>query len=278
MGNTVTQHGQTDESDTPDIGGRTIADICEAHGLDPESVRQAWNRAKKKGADLRSFSRTLTPTPAEMSAVSCLANLGGKATTEATKKAESVAIVAAPAVTVPMPDSLADSLGITALTNILAPKSKGKANTKTAEQASAEGGNWPMWVIMCASTLVTLQSVSNVTGTLFKEHEVASLTLTAVLCAVPLVVSWQKKVPTEHKIVVGGLIVFEGFCNTARIYAGLLNFEFAATSGEPTLFLQMVMGMLGTGKNGTALTLSIAIAVIIAVIFGMAFRAINKKK
>lgn len=78
--------------------------------------------------------------------------------------------------------------------------------------------------------------------------------------------------------VVGLLLLFEVFCNTARIYAGLLNFEFAATSGEPTLFLQMVMGMLGTGKIETARALSVVIAVIIAVIFAMAFHSINKKK
>lgn len=286
MSNAAAQYGQTDESDTPDIGGRTIADICEAWGLDPESVRQAWGRAKKKGKVCRDFSRTLVPTSAEMSAVSCLAKLGGRASGSAAAEASEGVdkpVVAAPAaVEVPMPDSLFESLGIAAAGRALSPKKQPETAAGTPAQDGVEGANWPMWAIMCASTLVTLQSVSNVTGSLFQGNEEASLTLTGVLCAVPLVLSWQKKVSWEAKFLVFGLIIFEGFCNTTRIYAGLLNFVGDASSNavanQPTLFLQMVMGMLSTEKTETALGLSITIAAIIAAIFGMAFRAINKKK
>ena len=62
----------------PDVSGLTIADICKAHGLDPDSVRKAWGRAKDKGADLRPFSRTLAPTDAEVTNVSALAEVLGK--------------------------------------------------------------------------------------------------------------------------------------------------------------------------------------------------------
>lgn len=268
-------HATSDiQGTTPDTSARTIAQMCADNGTAVETVRQAWNRARSSGVVGRPYTQENVPTVEEIQAVAPLRKMTGRAKnkhTAAQKKAvlpiERVKAVhgesgvrrnedegahpAPPAVAVPTvvvaaakPDSLAE---------------------------------WPTWCIMLGATAVTVQSMLLVTGKIF-DDDFASLTFTGLLSAIPIFISFQKKVDTHARAIVWGLIGFELFCNTTRLYAGLLNFNTPSVKGEPTEFLAMVMEMLGTGKAATAFVLSFALAVIAAAIFSMAFRAINKGK
>jgi hypothetical protein len=240
----------------PDVSGLTIADICRETGKVPDNVGRAWRRAHGKGLVSRPFAFSLIPTPHECRAVSALNSVAGAGEKSKAIKAPVKAVAVA------QPRAVA-------------------ATQPTAEDAkpkAAQPAEWPMWAIMLACTLATVQNMATVTGNVFNGDMWASWTLTALLSAVPFVVSLQKSVSTPAKALVAALVVVEMFCNMTRIYAGLTNFDTPGYMGYPTRFLGMVTDMLGSGTYPTARVLGASIALIVAGIFAVSFHAINKKK
>ena len=242
----------------PDTAAATIADICQAADVKPDTVSKAWRRAYTAGAVSRPFSMSLVPTDLEVETVPALAKAMGKTA----QPAKRVATLPAKAATVAQPPAVAATQPIEA----------------TPAQPVAPPAEWPMWAIMGATTVATVQNMATVTGNLFNGDMWASWTLTALLSAVPFVVSLQKTVNAYAKALVAALVVAEIFCNMTRIYAGLTNFDTPGYMGYPTRFLGMVTDMLGSGTYPTARVLAGAIALIIAGIFAVSFHEINKKK
>ena len=246
----------------PDTAAATIADICQAADVKPDTVSRAWRRACTAGTVSRPFSMSLVPTDLEAENVPALAKAMGKTA----QPAKRVATVPVKAATVAQPRAVA------------ATQPKAQPIEATPAQPVAPPADWPMWAIMGATTVATVQNMATVTGNLFNGDMWASWTLTALLSAVPFVVSLQKTVNAYAKALVAALVVAEIFCNMTRIYAGLTNFDTPGYMGYPTRFLGMVTDMLGSGTYPTARVLAGAIALIIAGIFAVSFQEINKKK
>ena len=238
----------------PDVSGLTISDICRATGKVPDNVGRAWRRAHGKGLVSRPFDASIVPTPDECRAVSALNSVAGVG--------EKPKVIKAPVKAVAQPRAVAAT----------------QPTTEDAKPEAAQPAEWPMWAIMLACTLATVQNMATVTGNIFNGDMWASWTLTALLSAVPFVVSLQKSVGTPAKALVAALVVVEMFCNMTRIYAGLTNFDTPGYMGYPTRFLGMVTDMLGSGTYPTARVLGASIALIVAGIFAVSFHAINKKK
>lgn len=257
----------------PDTSARTIAQMCADNGTEVETVRQAWNRAKASGVVSRPYTQENVPTDEEIQAVAPLRKMTGAAKNKHTAAPKKTALPArSKAVHGESGVRRNEDAGAhPAPPTVVAP-------AVVVEAAKPDSlAEWPTWCIMLGATAVTVQSMLLVTGKIFDDG-FASLTFTGLLSAIPIFISFQKKVNNDARVIVWGLIGFELFCNTTRLYAGLLNFNTPSVKGEPTEFLAMVMEMLSTGKAATAFVLSFALAIIAAAIFSMAFRAINKGK
>lgn len=70
------------------------------------------------------------------------------------------------------------------------------------------------------------------------------------------------------------LILFESFCNLARIYGGLMG---TGTTGNPTRFLGLVTDIFGSGSHWTAIVLAGITALFIAAVQYAAIFELNKK-
>lgn len=259
---------------TPDKSARTIAQMCADAGLPPDNVRVTWNRAKSSGTVSRPYSQGNVPTVEEVQAVAPLRKMIGQA------KNKHKAAPKKTALPIERVKAVHGESGVRRNEDEGAHPAPPAVVAPTVVVAAAKPDSlaeWPTWCIMLGATAVTVQSMLLVTGKIF-DDDFNSLTFTGLLSAIPIFISFQKKVDIHARAIVWVLIGFELFCNTTRLYAGLLNFNTPSVKGEPTEFLAMVMEMLGTGKAATAFVLSFALAVIAAAIFSMAFRAINKGK
>lgn len=75
----------------PDTAAATIADICQAADVKPDTVGKAWRRAFAAGTVLRPFSTSLVPTDLEVANVPALAKAMGKPAQPAQRAAASPA-------------------------------------------------------------------------------------------------------------------------------------------------------------------------------------------
>ena len=130
-----------------------------------------------------------------------------------------------------------------------------------------------LWFLMLAPVFGSFQNVNTVTGNLL-DTKTASLTFTVLFSLAPFVIAWVGVGALVRYFVVPVLMLFEGFCNLTRIYAGLVNFD---QNAFPNRFLQLVCDIFNSGTKGTALAISAIMAALSLVIFFAGYIGLNKK-
>lgn len=130
-----------------------------------------------------------------------------------------------------------------------------------------------LWFLMLAPVFGSFQNVNTVTGNLL-DTKTASLTFTILFSLAPFVIAWVGVGALVRFFVVPVLMLFEGFCNLTRIYAGLVNFD---QNAFPNRFLQLVCDIFNSGTKGTALAISAIMAALSLVIFFAGYIGLNKK-
>ena len=130
-----------------------------------------------------------------------------------------------------------------------------------------------LWFLMLAPVFWSFQNVNTVTGHLL-DTQTASLTFTVLFSVAPFVLAWVGVGGLVKYFIVPVLMLFEGFCNVTRIYAGLINFD---QNAFPNRFLQLVSDIFDSGTKGTALAISVVMAALSLVIFFAGYIGLNKK-
>ena len=100
------------------------------------------------------------------------------------------------------------------------------------------------------------------------------MTFTILFSVAPFVLTWVGVGRVVRFLVVPVLMIWEGFCNLTRIYAGLINFD---QNAFPNRFVQLVSDIFDSGTKGTALALSGIMAALALVIFFAGYIGLNKK-
>ena len=152
-------------------------------------------------------------------------------------------------------------------------------DTKTGTEPKTKTKKRDIWRIlgllflMLAPVFGSFQNVNTVTGNLL-DTKTASLTFTVLFSLAPFVIAWVGVGALVRYFVVPVLMLFEGFCNLTRIYAGLVNFD---QNAFPNRFLQLVCDIFNSGTKGTALAISAIMAALSLVIFFAGYIGLNKK-
>ena len=247
---------QTDK-EAPSESSRTIAQICADAGIDVGSVQKACRRANLSVP----FDKSKPPTDEQIAASiglqKALGMVGAGKAKEQPREAPAKGVEVAPkakAGSVPEHKSR--------------PKPELKIEWRTAV----------LFCILAATMLVSWQNMFSVTGELFQENKAASLTLTGVLCLSPFAFWLSGMAKGQVKVLVICLGIFEWFCNVARIYGGLTNFDNPnpAHAGAPTRFLGMVCDLLGSGTYLTAKGLAVVLSGLIFWLFYNALFGLKK--
>lgn len=128
-------------------------------------------------------------------------------------------------------------------------------------------------LLMLLPVFGSFQNIYVVTGHLM-DTWVASMTFTILFSVAPFVLTWVGVGRVVRFLVVPVLMIWEGFCNLTRIYAGLINFD---QNAFPNRFLQLTCDIFDSGTKGTALALSGIMAALALVIFFAGYIGLNKK-
>jgi len=234
-----------------ETSSRTIEEICAAADVKVGTVRKFLSR---RGA-VTPFDKSVPPT-AEQLQFSAVLRGEGSAQRSAAKGARQE-----PKQPKPRPNAAG----------------AGRQPSEPVAATLAEGHNdTGMYLVMAATMVVSWQNMYAVTGELFAENRVASLTLTGLLCLSPFVFALCGMVSGQVKLLIIALGVFEAFCNIARIYGGLTNFDSPKAMGWPTRFLGLVTDIFGSGTSGTALALSFLLSGLIFWLFYTALFGLKK--
>lgn len=234
-----------------ETSARTIEEICAAAGVPVDTVRKFLSR---RGA-VTPFDKSVPPSAEQMHLSAVLRGEGpGQRNAPKGERQEPK-----------QPKSRPNPAGA------------GRRPSEPVAANVAEGhNNTGMYLVMAATMVVSWQNMYAVTGELFAENRVASLTLTGLLCLSPFVFALCGMVSGQIKVLIVALGIFEAFCNIARIYGGLTNFDNPKAMGWPTRFLGLVSDIFGTGTYGTALALSFLLSGLIFWLFYTALFGLKK--
>ena len=129
-------------------------------------------------------------------------------------------------------------------------------------------------LLMLAPAAASVQNMYHVT------HDIggdwfAAVCLTAVFSAAPFMFVLSEVKSRATGALVAFMVAYEAFCNVSRIYGGLTGF---GKGGFPTRFLGLVTDIFNAGTHGTALVLSVIMAILAAGTFYAAYSEITKNK
>ena len=129
-------------------------------------------------------------------------------------------------------------------------------------------------LLMLAPAAASVQNMYHVTHDISGDW-FAAVCLTAVFSAAPFMFVLSGVKSRATGALVFFMVLYEAFCNVSRIYGGLTGF---GKGGFPTRFLGLVTDIFNAGTHGTALVLSVIMAILAAGTFYAAYSEINKNQ
>lgn len=255
----------TTQENAPDSSRKTLAEMCNQDANAIDAMRKRWARNVKTA-----FNRNHAPTDAEMSLLYPVGNTRTKKPLKETK-AETLDIPKADT----KPDILPEIKPETDATP--QPETKAEtpkeAETDTEKSGRTNGQKAVLVVCMAVPEIASLQNMRAVTSDI-SGHVSMSVLLTLLFSAFPFALTLAGATTKAGRILVGIMIVYEGFCNFIRIYGGLTGF---GKDGYPTRFLGIVTEVLNTGTYGTATVLAAIMAILCGAVFYISYNELLKK-
>jgi hypothetical protein len=255
----------TTQENAPDSSRKTIAEKCGNDAAAIEAMRKRWSRYIGTA-----FDRNHVATDAEMSLLYPTGNARTKKPTKETKaetldipkaetKADVLPEIKAETDTTPQPDTDTETTK--------------KAETDTDTTKRTNGQKAVLIACMAVPAIASLQNMWAVTSDI-SGHISMSVLLTLLFSAFPFALTLAGATTKAGRILVGFMIVYEGFCNFIRIYGGLTGF---GKDGYPTRFLGIVTEVLNTGTYGTATVLAAIMALLCGAVFYISYNELLKK-
>ena len=241
----------TTQENAPDSSRKTIAEKCGNDAAAIEAMRKRWSRYIGTA-----FDRNHVATDAEMSLLYPTGNARTKKPLKETK---------AETLDIPKPDILPE----------IKPETQPEAQTETDTKKTERTNGQKAILIACMAVpaIASLQNMWAVTSDI-SGHISMSVLLTLLFSAFPFALTLAGATTKAGRLLVGTMIVYEGFCNFIRIYGGLTGF---GKDGYPTRFLGIVTEVLNTGTYGTATVLAAIMALLCGAVFYISYNELLKK-
>jgi hypothetical protein len=241
----------TTQENAPDSSRKTIAEKCGNDAAAIEAMRKRWSRYIGTA-----FDRNHVATDAEMSLLYPTGNARTKKPLKETK---------AETLDIPKPDILPE----------IKPETQPEAQTETDTKKTERTNGQKAILIACMAVpaIASLQNMWAVTSDI-SGHISMSVLLTLLFSAFPFALTLAGATTKAGRLLVGTMIVYEGFCNFIRIYGGLTGF---GKDGYPTRFLGIVTEVLNTGTYGTATILAAIMALLCGAVFYISYNELLKK-
>jgi len=244
----------TTQENAPDSSRKTIAEKCGNDAAAIEAMRKRWSRYIGTA-----FDRNHVATDAEM----CLLYPSGNARTKKPLKETK-----AETLDIPKAETKADILPDIKAETDTTPQ------TETTQKTERTNGQKAVLIAcMAVPAIASLQNMWAVTSDI-SGHVSMSVLLTLLFSAFPFALTLAGATTKAGRILVGLMIVYEGFCNFIRIYGGLTGF---GKDGYPTRFLGIVTEVLNTGTYGTATVLAAIMALLCGAVFYISYNELLKK-